>query len=858
MDSRRSQHFGSIQPDSAGAIAGLLGLWKKRLEQRSGTSPASTARDPLENSQADYRDGSPLHYRLLFSLAIMGLFMEWLLPLLRSAVEPDTQRLLYTLMFSAAALLLWGSLRLPNFLLYAVQFIMMFLTWFYICAANEGERWLGTYAAGFPEDVALLFSGHLSALSGNSRLLILVLGWGLLVCSVQQLALYRGSTALFTLVTLVYLLALDMGFTVRTTGDIIVAVGLILWMQALNSLLRLRERTGSASLPYTRWGVAALGAALVIITGAWTGGQLYGARPGGPITFQPVMTMMQNWASEQMKESYQKQQALSGNTGYSSSDAELGAPLSSSTQAVFSVFASQPSYWRGESIAYYDGRRWIRDGAAFLPVSLTGLPVFKQELSGDAGGSRRLVQRVQFAVPSAGGLPLFGAGTVTDIRGVILEDGSRLGYVLANPEKTRFRLPEAGGTVRVAEYTVDSVLPESNPDVLAASSGMDPLSVRDEYLQLPALLPERVSKLAAQLTASAGNRYEAVTAVRDYLQSGFTYTLKTRVPPTGSDFADDFLFVTKQGYCVHFATAMTVLLRSSGIPARYVQGYGTGTLAPGSVPPRYDVTQGDAHAWVEVYFPGTGWVPFDPTPAAALAAAGGLAADPPAAASAPPGTPASAARGADVLPALPQAGGNPPAPAAAALVGLAAAWRWRRSLALLPAARRAGRVSRERQLRAAALAWRGLAVRYGPPPPGVTAREYVASLAIEDARLCAALRQFIRQWEALAYSCPAASAQVQLPIPAVPPLRTASSLPAVPPSRTASSLPAVPLLRTASSLPAVPLLRTASLLPAVPPLCSAANLKHQRRAGAAAASKRAAAESADFIGSCLTITFRLT
>ncbi|MNO37183.1 Protein-glutamine gamma-glutamyltransferase [compost metagenome] len=812
MDSRSAQRFGRGQPIAAAEFTGPLAVRKKRWGIRTGTSAALNVRDHSENSQADYRDSSPLHYRLLFSLAVMGLFMEWLLPLLRTAVEPDTQRLLHTLMFCAAALLLWGSLRLPNFVQYPVQFMIMSLAWFYICTGNEESHWLRAYAAEVPGDLALLFSGHISALSGNSRLLILVLGWGLLVCSVQQLALYRGSTGLFTLVTLVYLLVLDMGFTVKTTGDVIVALGLILWLQALNRLLRLKECTGSAALPYTRWGGLALAGALFISLAAWTGGELYGARPGGPITFQPVLDKMQKWAAGQMQEASQHQRVQPGSTGYGSGEAELGAPLAASTEAVFSVVANQPSYWRGESIAYYDGRRWIRDGSAFLPFSLSALPGPGQIQAEDTGKSRRLVQRIQFAVPSSGGLPLFSAGTVADIQNVTLTDGSRLGYVLANPQKDSFRLPEAGGSVRVAEYTVESILPESDPAVLRASAGMVPLPVRNQYLQLPDQLPKRVAELAGQLTASAGTRYDAVSAVRDYLQSGFAYTLKTRVPPPGSDFTDDFLFVTKQGYCVHFATAMTVLLRSSGIPARYVQGYGPGTLAADTMPPRYDVTQGDAHAWVEVYFPGTGWVPFDPTPAAALAAAGGPAQAPAAAAAAPPGTSASAAPGADALPALPQAGGNPPAPAAAALVGLAAAWRWRRCLALLPAVRRAGRASRERQLRAAALAWRGLTARYGPPPPGVTAREYAASLAIEDVRLRAAIRQFIRQWEALAYSSQAASAPPCLSArPDLPPLQSAAVQDILPPRQRGSAL--------------------------VP---------------------KADAEYAAFVANCLAITFRLT
>ncbi len=837
MVSRSGQRFGRGQATvAAEEFAGPLPVRKKRWGLRTGRSAALDVRDHLEDSQADSRDSSPLHYRLLFSLAILGLFMEWLFPLLRTAVEPDTLRLLHTLLFCAAALLLWGSLRLPNLVQYTVQIMIMSLTWFYICDGNEGGRWLRLYAAEVPDDLTLLFSGHISALSGNSRLLILVLGWGLLVCSVQQLALYRGSTTLFTLVTLVYLLALDMGFTVKTTGDVIVALGLILWLQALNRLLRLKEGTGSAVLPYTRWGGLALAAALIITLAAWTGGQLYGARQGGPVTFQPVLDKMRHWAAGQMQEASQQQQVQQGSTGYGSGEAELGAPLASNTEAVFSVVANQPSYWRGESIAYYDGRRWIRDRTAFQPFNLAALPGPEQKQAEEAGKDRRLIQRFQFAVPSSGGLPVFSAGTVAELENITLTDGSQLGYVLANPQKNSFRLPEAGGSVRVAEYTVTSILPENDPAVLRASAGMDPMPVRDSYLQLPARLPHRVAELAAKLTASADTRYAAVSAIRDYLQSGFTYTLKTRIPPPGADFTDDFLFVTKQGYCVHFATAMTVLLRSSGIPARYVQGYGPGTLAADAVPPRYDVTQGDAHAWVEVYFPGTGWVPFDPTPAAALAAAAGPAADPAAAASAPPGTPASAALGADALPALPQAGGNPPAPAAAALVGLAAAWRWRRCLALLPAARRAGRVSRERQLRAAALAWRGLTSRYGPPPPGVTAREYAASLAIEDARLRAAVRQFIRQWEALAYSSRAASAP--------PCLSTRRGFPAIPARGPAPFLenPA----RRSAPFPDMPAQEPAPL-PDIPP-------PSQR---GLALVPTAGAEGAAFVANCLAITFRL-
>ncbi|WNS41634.1 transglutaminase domain-containing protein [Paenibacillus sp. MMS20-IR301] len=689
------------------------------------------------------RGSSPLYYRGLFSLAIMGMFLEWLLPLQRLDVPEDTAELLRILMVSAAVLLIWGCLQLPRLLQAAGQVLLILLTWFDLCAAGEGVNWLKLYTAMIREDVLQLLSGRVSALSEDSRLLILVLGWGLLVTSVQQLALYRGSITLFTGVTLVYLLVLDIVYAVDTAGDVLGAIGLIVWMKSLSGLLRLQGHTGRHTLPYIRWGAWTFLAAAIVTAGAWTGGQVLGARPGTPLTIQPVLYKLESWAAAQMEAS--PAGTGGGSTGYSTGNGELGIPLTPGRAEVMTVTAAAPAYLRGESIAYYDGRRWIRSGASYIPLSLTGLPAAQPAASAPAaarGGT--LLQRIQFAAPSSGGLPLFGAGTVIDVQNIRLADGSLLGYVLAGAGKLSFRLPEAYGSARITEYTVKSVLPESDPAVLRLEQGEDPEAVSSLYLQLPPALPERVRTMAEQLTAAAANRYEAAAAIAKYLQQNYTYTLQTRVPGTGADFADDFLFVTRQGYCVHFATAMTVLLRASGIPARYVQGYGPGTAVAGSVPQRYSVTDADAHAWTEVYFPGAGWVPFDPTPASAPAAAAGAAEAIPAASAAPPEARLSAA--------LPQAGGTSLAPPAVAALLLAAAVRWRRSLALLPALRRAGRLSRERQLRAAALAWHGLAARYGPPPPGVTAREYADSLAIEDRRLRAAVRDFVRQWETLAYS----------------------------------------------------------------------------------------------------------
>ncbi|RCX19990.1 transglutaminase superfamily protein [Anaerobacterium chartisolvens] len=136
-------------------------------------------------------------------------------------------------------------------------------------------------------------------------------------------------------------------------------------------------------------------------------------------------------------------------------------------------------------------------------------------------------------------------------------------------------------------------------------------AVYDRYLQLPENLPERVKALALEISSPYLNNYDRVKAIEEYLSSNYIYTLSPKPMPRDRDFVDSFLFESQEGYCTYYATAMAVLVRSLGIPARYVEGF--------ILPPQadensvYRVTNEQAHAWVEVYFDGFGWLPFEPT-----------------------------------------------------------------------------------------------------------------------------------------------------------------------------------------------------------------------------------------------------
>ncbi len=206
-----------------------------------------------------------------------------------------------------------------------------------------------------------------------------------------------------------------------------------------------------------------------------------------------------------------------------------------------------------------------------------------------------------------------------------------------------------------------------------------------------------------------GDPYDQASAIEGQLRSSaFAYTLTPPATPQGEWPVDYFLQVSHEGYCQYFADAMGAMLRSLGIPARLVTGYGPGTTTAGAVTGSgqhvYTVTTSDAHVWVEAYFPGYGWIPFEPTPASTV---GVYAPFPRGGATAPAVSSAASARprprpSATPTPATANSGGGatgkaspawwllgfPAAVVLLAILGLLAAQWWRRPRSLAGAWRR--------------------------------------------------------------------------------------------------------------------------------------------------------------------------
>jgi hypothetical protein len=152
-------------------------------------------------------------------------------------------------------------------------------------------------------------------------------------------------------------------------------------------------------------------------------------------------------------------------------------------------------------------------------------------------------------------------------------------------------------------------------------------------LQLPRGLPRRVIDLAHTQTEGQASAFDKATALESYLRDSFTYSTHVPEVPQGRDWVDYFLFDSKQGYCDYFATAMTVLLRVEGVPARVASGFAPGDFDETSG--SYIVRENHAHSWVEVYFPRYGWIIFEPSAIRPIPDRTEQAPPPPAAAQAP-------------------------------------------------------------------------------------------------------------------------------------------------------------------------------------------------------------------------------
>lgn len=293
-------------------------------------------------------------------------------------------------------------------------------------------------------------------------------------------------------------------------------------------------------------------------------------------------------------------------TGFSPNLGALGGPVTLDHSVALHVTAdkalTETVYLRGATFRAYTGTTWTPGSPAEVKVAQDG--VMPTYFSSDV-----LRDYVTLAIKPAVnmGFTVFNAWEPMSVNGL----------------KSAYRA-DADGNVwaqkainRNATYEVISRWPRYSAEQIRAIPDIPPGDGFEPYLVLPETVPDRVGRRAEQVAAGAAHPYDKALAVERYLQ-GLPYELNTPPTPSGQDFVDYFLFELEEGYCVYSASAMVVLLRELGIPARLVEGFALPPSAQytedASGKRTYSVLNSMAHAWVEAYFTGYGWVTFDPTP----------------------------------------------------------------------------------------------------------------------------------------------------------------------------------------------------------------------------------------------------
>lgn len=265
---------------------------------------------------------------------------------------------------------------------------------------------------------------------------------------------------------------------------------------------------------------------------------------------------------------------------------------------VMRVRASAAAMWKGILFDEYDGVRWMAEDADDA-VELEGTPPYFYPIEFRSLGPRATVSQT-FYVEAEQPSVLFAAGQPD----TIWYDGPVSIDALGG-----LRLPATlteGGV-----YSVVSTRGAATPaELRSLPSGPVPENMQ-RYLQLPESVTARTVRLAQEITEGATNDYDKVKAIEAWLAENYRYDIESPVPPEGQDSVDHFLFETNVGFCEQFASATAVMLRSLGVPTRFVAGYTPGRRNPFTG--FYEVRNSDAHTWVEVWFPRVGWYEFDPT-----------------------------------------------------------------------------------------------------------------------------------------------------------------------------------------------------------------------------------------------------
>ncbi|MEW9109786.1 MAG: transglutaminaseTgpA domain-containing protein [Cytobacillus gottheilii] len=537
---------------------------------------------------------------ILYAIGFL-LLWEWLRPVEQLT---DTSNIWLFIMFAGVSLLL-AYLGTPIILsgIVKIVFILYALHFLY----GEGSFLSLSWAGSFLEDIftnsETILNRDWPGLTNHFRsLLFFVLLW-LMTYLVHYWLMNRRQIFIFFFMTMIYITVLDT-FT-PYEADMAIVRTIILGFAAMGILTYYRylEKEGvKASLHFSRKWMLPLAIMIALSVGVGLA-----APKADPIWPDPVPFI----------QSYSEDSGGPGpgikKIGYGENDSQLGGPFIGDDTLVMRTEMQSRHYWKIETKDIYTGKGWIRseddEGEVFFGADeIVPIPELTEDVTSEKTERTSSVLNVMNYDHIA--YPL-GVQTITT--------NPELTYSLDSEIEKISTQNQTGRSTPAAEYEVTYQSSQYSVTTLQSSNRETelPAEIIERYTQLPESLPQRVRDLAVEITQDEDNWFDMARELESYFNSsGFTYDQQNvAVPGEDEDYVDQFLFDTKIGYCDNFSTAMVVLARSLDMPARWVKGFTEGDYIEGSGSgvSVYEVTNNNAHSWVEIFFPEVGWVPFEPT-----------------------------------------------------------------------------------------------------------------------------------------------------------------------------------------------------------------------------------------------------
>jgi transglutaminase-like putative cysteine protease len=284
----------------------------------------------------------------------------------------------------------------------------------------------------------------------------------------------------------------------------------------------------------------------------------------------------------------------------------LGGPRNPGNRLIMDVQVPGPLasvYWQGVILDTYDGEGSWSNATETTLLSIPSEGRLKQP---EFTARQPLTQTVVNYTPNSGTLYAASQFIATD-KQMYADVGAVFnGEVRAlNWVRSRYVLRPGDS------YTVISFVSTADKTMLRSAGTSYPSWVSENYLAVPEEITPETRALAEELAAPYGNVFDKAIAIRDYLRANIAYNDQIQAPPPGVEPIDYILFEGQEAYCTYYASAMAMMLRSEGIPARIVNGYAQGEYQEETS--SYRVRSNNAHTWVEVFFPRYGWIIFEPT-----------------------------------------------------------------------------------------------------------------------------------------------------------------------------------------------------------------------------------------------------